>query len=214
MTWMRDLVAAERRRLPWVKVDKEYIFDTPQGKQTLSELFVRNSQLIVHHFMWLHDADLGCPSCSLDADHAEGAITHLENHDVTYVRVSHAPLAKIEACRKSMGWKAKWASSYDTDFNYDFDVSFTNDQLPEGEVYYNYAMVAGNDELPGLSVFCKDENGEVYHTYSSYARGNEEVAGDFIYLDITPKGRNEKEIMDWVRRHDEYPDAASQADLQ
>jgi len=137
LTRMRDLVAAERRRLPWVKIEKEYIFDTPEGKRTLAELFDRNSQLIVHHFMWLHDIDLGCPSCSLDADHAEGAIAHLEHHDVTYVRVSRAPLTKIEAYRKRMGWKATWVSSYDTDFNYDFHVSFTSDDLAKGKVYYN-----------------------------------------------------------------------------
>jgi predicted dithiol-disulfide oxidoreductase (DUF899 family) len=204
LTRMRDLVAAERRQLPWVKVEKEYVFDTLEGRKTLRQLFGINTQLIIHHFMWLHGAHLGCPSCSLDADHAEGAIAHLENHDVTYVRVSRAPIAEIEAYRRRMGWKAKWVSSSDTDFNYDFHVSFTSEELAKGKVYYNYDMIDGNDELPGLSVFFKDEKGEVYHTYSSYARGNEEVAAVFIYLDITPKGRNEKAIMDWVRRHDEY----------
>src|SRR5262249_30208772 len=158
------------------------------------------------HFMWRHDIDSGCPSCSLDADHAEGAIVHLENHDVSYVRVSRAPLEKLLAHRKRMGWTAKWVSSWNTDFNYDFHVSFTKQQLAQGKVYYNYGMVEGWDELPGLSVFVKDETGTAFHTYSSYARGNEEVSGAFIYLDITPKGRNEKEIMDWVRRHDEYDD--------
>ena len=126
---------------------------------------------------------------------------------MTYVRVSRAPLEKLEAYRKRMAWKAKWVSSYGSDFNYDFHVSFTKDQLAQGKVEYNYDLVEGYDELPGLSVFYKDENGDVLHTYSSYARGNEEVIGAFIYLDITPKGRNEREIMDWVRRHDEYGDA-------
>lgn len=204
LTRMRDLVSAERRTLPWVKVEKTYVFDTPEGKKSLAELFGRNSQLIIHHFMWRHDLDLGCVSCSLEADHAEGAIVHLENHDVTYVRVSRAPLAKLEAYKKRMGWTAKWVSSYDSDFNYDYHVSFTKEELAKGKVDYNYSLVEGFDELPGLSVFYKDKSGDIFHTYSSYARGNEEVIGAFIYLDITPKGRNEKEIMDWVKRHDEY----------
>ncbi len=206
LTRMRDLVAAERRKLPSVKVEKKYTFDTLEGKKTLADLFGRNSQLIIHHFMFHPDWDAGCPSCSLEADHAEGAIIHLENHDVTYVRVSRAPLEKIEAYRQRMDWNAKWASSYGSDFNYDYYVSFTKQELAQGKVYYNYAEVEGYDELPGLSVFYKDGNGDVFHTYSSYARGNEEVNGVFIYLDITPKGRNEKEIMDWVRRHDDYED--------
>lgn len=204
LTRMRDLVSAERRALPWVKVEKTYVFDTPEGKQTLSDLFGANSQLIVHHFMWRHDLDMGCVSCSLEADHAEGALVHLENHDVSYVRVSRAPLAKLEAYKKRLGWKAKWVSSADSDFNFDYHVSFTKEELAKGKVDYNYGTVEGFDELPGLSVFCKDKDGTVYHTYSSYARGNEEVIGAFIYLDITPKGRNEKEIMDWVKRNDEY----------
>jgi predicted dithiol-disulfide oxidoreductase (DUF899 family) len=208
LTRMRDLVAAERRTLPWVKVEKDYVFDTTEGKQTLADLFGGNSQLIIHHFMWRWDLDQGCASCSLEADHAEGAIVHLEHHDVSYVRVSRAPLEKLEAYRKRMGWKAKWVSSYGSDFNYDFHVSFTPEQLAQGKVYYNYGMVEGFDELPGLSVFAKTASG-VFHTYSSYARGNEEVIGAFIYLDITPKGRNEKEIMDWVRRHDEYDEGGA-----
>jgi predicted dithiol-disulfide oxidoreductase (DUF899 family) len=208
LTRMRDLVAAERRTLPWVKIEKEYVFDTTAGKQTLADLFGDNSQLIIHHFMWRWDLDQGCPSCSLEADHAEGAIVHLEHHDVSYVRVSRAPLQKLEAYRKRMGWKAKWVSSYGSDFNYDFHVSFTPEQLAQGKVYYNYDMVEGFDELPGLSVFARTASG-VFHTYSSYARGNEEVIGAFIYLDITPNGRNEKASMDWVRRHDEYGDTGA-----
>jgi predicted dithiol-disulfide oxidoreductase (DUF899 family) len=204
LTRLRDLVAAERRALPWVEVEKHYLFDTPDGKKTLAGLFEGRSQLIVHHFMWRWDLDQGCVSCPLEAYHAEGAIVHLENHDVTYVRVSRAPLEKLLAYNKRMGWKAKWVSSYNSDFNYDYHVSFTKDQLARGEVFYNYGIAKGFDELPGLSVFHLEENGDVYHTYSSYARGNEEMIGAFIYLDITPKGRNEKEIMDWVRRHDEY----------
>ncbi|HEY4848420.1 MAG TPA: thioredoxin family protein [Methylocella sp.] len=210
LTRLRDLVAAERRALPWVKVEKHYLFDTPDGKKTLAGLFEGRSQLIVHHFMWRWDLDQGCVSCSLEADHAEGALVHLENHDVTYVRVSRAPLEKLLAYKKRMGWKAKWVSSYNSDFNYDFHVSFTKEQLAGGKVYYNYGMVEGFDELPGLSVFCLGERGEVYHTYSSYARGNEEVIGAFIYLDTTPNGRNEREIMDWVRRHDEYEERSAE----
>jgi len=208
LTRMRDLVSAERRALPWVRVDKKYVFDTPEGKQTLAELFGGNSQLIIHHFMWRHDLDQGCESCSLEADHAEGALVHLEHHDVSYVRVSRAPLAKLEAYKKRMGWKAKWVSSYANDFNYDYHVSFRPEEIAKKAGYYNYeTRDVGIDELPGLSVFYKDEDGSIFHTYSSYARGNEEVIGAFIYLDITPKGRNEKEIMDWVRRHDEYDEA-------
>ena len=215
LTRMRDLVAAERRTLPWVRVDKDYVFDTPQGKKRLADLFNGRSQLIIHHFMFGPDWDAGCPSCSLEADHAEGAIVHLENHDVAYVRVSRAPLAKIEAYRKRMGWKAKWVSSHGSDFNFDFHVSFTPEQLASGKIYYNYTTIEDpkyqHDELPGLSVFYKNERGEVFHTYSSYARGNEEAMGVFIYLDATPKGRNEEEIMDWVQRHDEYDDAQGSA---
>jgi predicted dithiol-disulfide oxidoreductase (DUF899 family) len=205
---MRDLVSAERRALPWVKVDKKYVFDAIEGKKTLAELFGTNDQLIIHHFMWRSDLGQGCTSCSLEADHAEGAIVHLQNHGVTYVRVSRAPIAELEAYRKRMGWTAQWVSSLGSDFNFDYHVSFTKDDLAKGEVYYNYQMIKdGFDELPGLSVFCRNDAGEVFHTYSSYARGNEEVNAVFIYLDITPKGRNEIEIMDWVKRHDEY-DAA------
>jgi predicted dithiol-disulfide oxidoreductase (DUF899 family) len=213
LTRLRDLVAAERRALPWVRVEKPYVFDTPQGKRTLADLFGKNSQLVVHHFMFGPDWEAGCPSCSLVADHAEGAIVHLENHDVSYVRVSRAPLAKIEAYKKRMGWNAKWVSSYGSDFNFDFHVSFTETDLASGAIDYNYAIITDanhhHDELPGLSVFFKDESGQVFHTYSSYARGNEEVVGAFIYLDITPKGRNETEIMDWLRRHDEYDGPAN-----
>jgi len=206
LTRMRDLVSAERRLLPWVKVEKNYVFDTEQGKKRLADLFGENDQLVIHHFMWRHDLDQGCPSCSLEADHAEGAIVHLENHGVSYVRVSRAPLEKLLAYKKRLGWTAKWVSSWDNDFNFDYGVSFTREQL-NGRVNYNYQMIDGSDafdELPGVSVFVKGDDGAVYHTYSSYARGNEEVVGAFIYLDMTPKGRNENEIMDWVKRNDEY----------
>jgi len=208
LTRMRDLVAAERRSLPWVKIEKDYVFDTTEGKRTLAELFGRNSQLIIHHFMWRWDLDQGCASCSLEADHAEGAIVHLEHHDVSYVRVSRAPLEKLQAYRKRMGWSATWVSSYGSDFNYDFGVSFSQEQLAKGKVYYNYGLVEGFDELPGLSVFYKNADG-VFHTYSSYARGLEEAVGTLMILDRAPKGRNEDATMDFVKRHDEYEPAKS-----
>lgn len=209
LTRMRDLISAERRALPWVKVEKRYLFDTTQGRKTLAELFGRNSQLIVQHFMWRADLGAGCVGCSFHTDHAEGALLHLQNHDVSFVMVSRAPLADLLAYKKRMGWSAEWVSSFGSDFNHDYHVSFTKDELASGEVYYNYQMTKdGFDELPGLSVFVKDDAGTVYHTYSSYARGNEEAIGALVYLDLTPKGRNETEIMDWVRRHDEYGESA------
>lgn len=204
LTRLRDLVAAERRALPWVKVEKNYVFETADGPNSLAELFGDNSQLIVHHFMWRWDLDQGCPSCSLEADHAEGALVHLQNHDVSYVRVARAPIDKLLDYGKRLRWTARWASSYGSSFNYDFHVSFTKEQLAAGKVEYNYGLVDGFDELPGISVFYKDKDGNVFHTYSSFARGNEEVISAFVYLDMTPKGRNEAEIMDWVKRNDEY----------
>lgn len=208
LTRMRDMVAAERRALPWVRLDKEYTFDTTVGKQTLGDLFRGRSQLVVQHFMFGPDWDAGCPGCSLAADHAEGAIVHLENHDVAYVRISRASLDKLQAYNKRMGWTALWVSSQNSDFNYDFHVSFRPEDTVGGERYYNYRTLNDDryqeEELPGLSVFCRDQSGIIYHTYSSYARGNEEISSAFVYLDLTPKGRNEKEIMDWLRRHDEY----------
>ncbi len=215
LTRMRDMVAAERRRLPWVKVEKEYVFETRDGKKTLPDLFKGRSQLVVHHFMLGPGWEAGCPGCSFAADHAEGALVHLENHDVAFVRVSRAPLAEIEAYNTRMGWKAEWVSSHDSDFNYDYHVSFTPEALASGQVTYNYdshPVSEGTDQMetPGFSVFYKNEEGSVFHTYSSYARGNEEVAGAFIYFDMTPKGRNEDSIMEWLRRHDEYESRAAE----
>lgn len=204
-TRLRDQVSADRRALPWVKVEKDYVFDTKDGRKTLADLFGDNSQLIVQHFMWLADKGEGCVGCSLMADHAEGALVHLRNHDVSYVRVSRGPLADLLAYNNRMGWTAEWVSSLGNDFNHDYHVSFTKDELAKGEVYYNYEMTKdGFDELPGMSVFYKDEAGEIFHTYSCYARGNEEAIGTFVFLDMTPKGRNETKGMDWVKRHDEY----------
>jgi predicted dithiol-disulfide oxidoreductase (DUF899 family) len=209
-TRLRDRLAAERRALPWVKVDKTYVFDAPEGKRTLADLFDGRSQLVVKHFMLGPGWKDGCVGCSFGADHIGGGLVHLEHHDVSVVAVSRAPLEEIEAYKWRMGWRFRWVSSHGTDFNYDYHVSFTKDDLATGKVYYNYRMIdAGIDELPGLSVFVKDENGEVFHTYSSYGRGGEELITTYMVLDLTPKGRNETgphhNLMDWVKRHDEYP---------
>lgn len=208
LTRMRDLVAAERRTLPWVKVDKTYAFEGPHGKRTLAELFDGRSQLAIYHFMWRRDLDAGCPSCSFLADHFDGANLHLAHHDVSLVVVSRAPPAKFEPYMKRMGWRFNWVSSHGSDFNFDYHVSFTKEDLAKGSIDYNYQTIEDekyfSDELPGLSVFHKDEKGDVFHTYSSYARGLDILLGAHNFLDLTPKGRNEKGIMDWVRRHDEY----------
>jgi predicted dithiol-disulfide oxidoreductase (DUF899 family) len=209
LTRQRDALSAKRRELPWVRVEKEYVFDTPRGKQTLADLFDGRSQLVVNHFMLGPGWKAGCVGCSFGADHIDGALVHLEHHDVTVVVVSHAPLHEIEAYKKRMGWRFKWVSSYGSDFNYDYHVSFTKDDIAKGEVYYNFEMTeASIEELPGLSVFYKDAAGDIFHTYSTYARGAEELLGTYMVLDLTPKGRNETgpnpNLMDWVRRHDEY----------
>jgi predicted dithiol-disulfide oxidoreductase (DUF899 family) len=207
LTRMRDMVSAERRELPWVKVDKEYVFDTPTGKKTLAELFGNNSQLIVYHFMWRWDLGAGCKSCSLLVDHVDGANIHLTNHDVSFVAISRGKLADLEAYWKRMGWKFDFASSYGSDFNFDYHVSFTDADMASGKLYYNYQWMDekyGLNELPGASVFYKDENGNIFHTYSTYARGGDILLGVYNYLDLTPKGRNEQQIMEWVKRHDEY----------
>jgi predicted dithiol-disulfide oxidoreductase (DUF899 family) len=204
---MHDMVTAERRALPWVKVDKEYLFDTPQGKRTLADLFGKNSQLIVYHFMWRWDLGQGCKSCSFVCDHVAGANLHLKHHDVSFIAVSRGKLADLEAYWKRMGWRFDFASSHGSDFNYDYHVSFTKDDMASGKLYYNYKMIEekyGLDELPGVSVFFKDESGDIFHTYSSYARGVDPLIGAHDFLDLTPKGRNEATTMDWVKRHDEY----------
>ena len=209
-TRLRDQLNAERRALPWVKVEKEYLFDTPSGRQSLGDLFDGRSQLVTKHFMFGPDWTDGCVGCSFEMDHIEGALVHLEHHDVSYVVVSRAPLTKIEAFRQRMGWRFRWVSSYGSDFNYDFHVSFTPEQVAGGKAYYNYELRdVGIDELSGRSVFCRDEAGDIFHTYSSYARGGELLLGSYAVLDITPKGRNETingNLTDWVRHHDRYQD--------
>ena len=209
LTRLRDQLSAERRALPWVKVEKNYLFDGPKGKETLTDLFDGRSQLIVKHFMYGPGWEEGCVGCSFEVDHVEGALTHLEHHDVTYVAVSRAPLAEIEAFKKRMGWRIKWVSSYGSDFNYDYHVSFTKDEVAKGEVYYNYEMQKfAIEELSGRSVFYKDESGGIFHTYSSYARGGDMFLGTYVLLDMTPKGRNETgpnhNLSDWARHHDRY----------
>lgn len=205
---LRDAVNAERLALPWVRVEADYRFDTPEGPKSLGELFAGRSQLIVYHFMFGPDWDAGCPGCSFLADHLDGALPHLNHHDVTLVAVSRAPLAKIEAYRKRMGWRFPWVSSNGSDFNRDYHVSFTKEELASGRVFYNFGETPAenaNDELPGLSAFYRDPaTGELFHTYSSYARGPESLIGTLMVLDRAPKGRNEGSTLDFVRRHDEY----------
>ncbi len=205
-TKARDELSKQRRDLPWVKVEKNYVSHGPGGKETLADLFGGKSQLIVYHFMLGPDWKAGCPSCSYLADHFDGAAIHLVQRDVSFVVVSRAPFVEIEAYQKRMGWKFKWVSSYGTDFNHDFGVSFTKEEMA-GEVDYNYAKGKfPSEEAPGLSAFIKD-GGAVFHTYSAYARGLDMLVGAYNFLDLAPKGRDEDALpwsMAWVRRHDEY----------
>jgi predicted dithiol-disulfide oxidoreductase (DUF899 family) len=209
LTRERDAVNAERRRLPMVLIEKDYLFETPEGHKTLAELFAGRGQLIVNHFMLGPGWNEGCVGCSFGADHIDGALVHLEHHDVSLVTVSRAPLAEIERFKARMGWRFPWVSSYPSDFNHDFHVSFWEEELANGRVYYNYEMREfQSEELPGVSVFYRDGAGQVFHTYSSYARGAEELLGTYMWLDLTPKGRNETgpafDLTDWVRHHDRY----------
>ena len=208
LTRLRDKLAAERRALPWVKIDKEYVFDAPEGKVTLADLFAGRGQLVIYHFMFGPNWQEGCPSCSFVSDHIDGALPHLAARDVTMVMVSRAALAKIEAFKKRMGWQFKWVSSQGSDFNGDFHVSFSKDEMAEGEVNYNYTKQEfPSEEAPGLSVFYKGANGDVFHTYSTYGRGVEPLVGTYTILDLVPKGRDEDDLdfsMEWVRHHDRY----------
>jgi predicted dithiol-disulfide oxidoreductase (DUF899 family) len=206
-TRQRDALSAARRQMPMVKIDKEYVFDGPNGKETLADLFDGRSQLIVYHFMFGPGWEVGCKSCSYLADHFDGANGHLPHRDVTFLVVSRALLSEFEPYKRRMGWRFKWVSSHGNDFNFDYHVSFTKDDEAKGKVYYNYGMGEFmSDELPGLSVFYKDENGDIFHTYSTYARGLDILVGTYNFLDLVPKGRDEnpESTMDWVRRHDQY----------
>ena len=208
LTRQRDALAAERRSLPWVKVEKDYVFDTPSGKKTLAQLFDGRSQLLIYHFMLGPGWEAGCPSCSVLGDQFDGNTIHLANRDVTLMAVSRAPMREIEAFKKRMGWKFKWASSYGSEFNRDFHVSFTKDEVESREMYYNFTVQSfPSEEAPGASVFSKNEKGEVFHTYSVYGRGLEPLMGVYSFLDMMPKGRGEEGLpwpMAWVRHHDLY----------
>jgi predicted dithiol-disulfide oxidoreductase (DUF899 family) len=209
LTRLRDRLAAERRALPWVRVEADYVFDAPHGKETLADLFGGRSQLIVKHFMLAPGQVDPCVGCSFEVDHVDSILVHLEHHDVSYVAVARAPLAEIEAVRRRMGWRFKWVSSFGTSFNYDFHVSFTKEELAAGQAYYNYRTgPVPLEDLSGRSVFYKDAGGDIFHTYSSFARGGDILLGVYNLLDLTPKGRNEtgpnRNLTDWVRHHDRY----------
>ena len=208
LTRMRDRLSRERRELPWTVVEKEYVFEGPGGRETLAELFAGRGQLIVYHFMFDPAWEEGCKSCSFLADHYDRLDVHLNQRDVAMVTVSKAPLAKLEAFKERMGWECRGVSSHGNDFNRDFDVSFTPEEQEKGEVFYNYRRSPYfSSEGPGLSVFAKSEDGRVFHTYSSYARGLDVFIGTYHFLDIVPKGRDEDELpygMAWVRHHDRY----------
>ncbi len=210
LTRHRDAVNAERRRLPMVRIDKDYIFDGPTGKARLLDLFGDRRQLIVYHFMYGPDWNEGCPSCSFWADNFEGISIHLAHRDATLVAISHAPYEKLAAYRRRMGWTFPWYSSYGSDFNFDFQVSYTPEQVESGNAEHNYRRTKVLAELPGISVFYRDETGDVYHTYSTYARGLDMLNGAYHYMDLLPKGRDEAELpwtMAWLRRHDQYEDS-------
>jgi predicted dithiol-disulfide oxidoreductase (DUF899 family) len=207
-TRLRDELSRERRELPWELVEKPYVFEGPSGKETLAELFDHRSQLILYHFMlgpgWVE----GCKSCSYLADHFDGMTVHLAHRDVTFAVISHAPYPEIEAFKKRMGWKFHWVSSFGTDFNFDYGVSFGQAQRSNGKVLYNYdRMEFPSDEAPGASVFFCDPSESIYHTYSTYGRGLDILIGTYNFLDIAPKGRDEEGLahsMAWVRHHDKY----------
>lgn len=212
-TRQRDKLLEQRRALPWVKIEKSYRFEGPQGKVCLGDLFAGRSQLFVQHFMLGPDWQEGCTGCSFLADHVDAARQHFEHADLSFAAVSRAPYERIAAFKRRMGWNFPWVSSFGSDFNFDFHVSFRPEELENKQAVYNYAVIdPGIDELPGQSVFVKGDDGTIYHTYSSYARGCEELIGAFMFLDTVPKARNEVTgIMDWVRHHDRYDEATPRA---
>ena len=212
-TRQRDALARQRRELPWVRVHEDYAFDAPQGKVRLADLFGAHSQLLIYHFMFGPDWAEGCPSCSFVCDHLDGARVHLAARDVSLVVVSRAPLPKIEAFQRRMGWRFPWVSSHGNTFNHDFHVHFTPEEMATGTVHYNYQRQAfPSDEAPGASVFYKDPaTGAVYHTYSTFGRGMDTMVGTYVLLDLVPKGRDEDHLpfdMMWVRHHDRYETGA------
>jgi predicted dithiol-disulfide oxidoreductase (DUF899 family) len=208
LTRQRDAVAAKRRQLPWVKVEKNYVFDSPNGKKTLADLFDGKSQLIVYHLMFGPEWKEACPSCSFNMDHTDGALVHLAQRDVSFAAISRAPYGKIAALKKRLGWRFNWVSSNGSDFNRDYHVLFTEEELATGKVNHNFHLEAfpGTD-APGFSVFYKDQNGDIFHTYSAHARGTETTMNTYNYLDLVPKGRDEDGLpftMSWLRHHDRY----------
>jgi predicted dithiol-disulfide oxidoreductase (DUF899 family) len=211
LTAMKDAVAAERRALPWVRIEKNYVFDGPSGPTTLSELFAGRSQLFIKHFMMAPGQSQQCVGCSLEVDHLAGIRVHLEHHDVAYAAVARAPIAEIEVLKRKMGWDFTWVSSYRNEFNFDFNVSFTDEEIALGRGYYNFREIAVNPaivDFSGNSVFVKDAAGEIYHTYSAYSRGGEQFLGIYAFFDATPKGRAENgpyhSLPDWARPHNMY----------
>jgi len=208
LTRLRDALSRQRRELPWVKVDKPYLFEGPRGKETLADLFENRSQLVVYHFMFPPERDAGCKHCSFWADNFDGIGVHLNHRDVSFVVISRAPLAKIEAFKRRMGWSFEWVSSSETDFNYDYQASFTPEQIRSGSVFYNYEKAKMDmTDREGVSVFYEDETGAVFHTYSCYARGIDMLNGAYHFLDLVPKGRDEDDLESpqaWVRYHDRY----------
>ena len=208
LTRQRDALTRWRMAMPWERVEKPYRFEGPNGALSLADLFDGRSQLIVYHFMFGPDWEEGCKSCSFWADSFNGIPVHLNHRDVTFTAISRAPLAKIDAYKKRMGWSFPWVSSHGSDFNFDYHASFTPEELADGKAYYNYAVrpIDVSDEV-GISVFCMDEAGEVFHTYSCYSRGVDMLNGAYHYLDLVPKGRDEDRFdfpMTWVRRRDQY----------
>ena len=205
-TKLRDELSQQRRELPWERVDKNYLFEGPDGRETLAQLFAGRSQLVVYHFMFGPDWQAGCPHCSFWADNFDGIIEHLNQRDTTMVVASRASPAKLAAYKKRMGWHFKWVSSGATDFNFDFQASFTDQAVAEKSAFYNFKRQdPGMSDREGLSVFFKDADGSVFHTYSTYARGIDIINTAYNTLDLAPKGRDEGDRGPfWVRRHDEY----------
>lgn len=214
LTRMLDMVSAERRAIPWEAVEKHYVFDAQDGEKTLAELFGGKSQLVVHHLMFAPDWDAACPGCSFQAEHIDGPAVHLAQRDVKIVAVSRAPIEKLVAYKQRMGWRFDWVSSNDGDFNYDFGVAFTDDDIERGQIDYNFGTITIDPryiekDLPGISVFYKNADGEIFHTWSTYARGLDMLLGANHYLDITPMGRGNVGPADWPKRHDEYAEVES-----
>ncbi|MBS1716830.1 MAG: DUF899 domain-containing protein [Armatimonadetes bacterium] len=204
-TRLRDELNLLRRDLPWTKVEQDYVFEGPDGKVKLSELFGDKSQLIIYHAMWGDEDKDGCPGCSLIMDHVDAARQHFEHHDIAYASISHAPYEKFAWFQKRMGWTFPWLSSAGTSFSFDVDQSFRKEEYEKGPVRYNFKMQKlSSPEQPGISVFYKNAKGEIFRTYSSYERGLDMLIGAYNYIDLTPRGRDENSPMDWVSLHDEY----------